>query len=51
VLLLDQGVALEVVSAVLGHSKLSVTADVYARVTQDAKRRRSQGLTTRLGDD
>jgi integrase len=39
VLLLDQGVALETVSAVLGHSNLSITADVYARVTTDAKRR------------
>jgi integrase len=47
VLLLDQGVALEVVSAVLGHSNLSVTADVYARVTQDAKRR----ALTRLDDE
>jgi integrase len=39
VLLLDQGVSLETVSAVLGHSNLSITADVYARVTQDSKRR------------
>jgi integrase len=39
VLLLDQGVSLETVSAVLGHANLSVTADVYARITQDAKRR------------
>lgn len=39
VLLLDQGVSLETVSAVLGHSNLSITADVYARVTADAKRR------------
>jgi integrase len=39
VLLLDQGVPLEIVSAVLGHANLSITADVYARVTQDAKRR------------
>jgi integrase len=39
VLLLDQGVTLETVSAVLGHSNLSITADVYARVTADAKRR------------
>lgn len=38
-LLLDQGVALEVVSAVLGHASLSITSDVYARVTADAKRR------------
>jgi integrase len=39
VLLLDQGVPLEVVSAVFGHANLSITSDVYARVTQDAKRR------------
>lgn len=39
VLLLDQGVPLEVVSAVLGHASLSITADIYARVTADAKRR------------
>jgi integrase len=39
VLLLDQGVPLEVVSAVLGHANLSITSDVYGRVTTDAKRR------------
>lgn len=38
-LLLDRGVPLEVVSAVLRHAKLSITADIYARVTQDLKRR------------
>lgn len=38
-LMLDRGVALEVVSAVLGHSGLAITSDVYARVTADAKRR------------
>lgn len=38
-LLLDAGVPLEVVSAILGHASLSITADVYARVTSDAKRR------------
>jgi integrase len=32
-------VPLEVVSSVLGHSNLSITSDVYARVTQDSKRR------------
>jgi integrase len=37
--LLDQGVPLEVVSSVLGHSNLSITSDVYARVTADARRR------------
>lgn len=41
-LLLAQGVALKVVSAVLGHASLAITADVYARPTMDAKRR---GLT------
>jgi integrase len=39
VLLLDQGVPLEVVSSVLGHTNLSITSDTYARVTADAKRR------------
>lgn len=43
-LLLDQGVSLEVVSAILGHSGLAITADVYARPTLDAKRRALQLL-------
>lgn len=38
-LLLERGVALEVVSAILGHSSIGVTADVYARVRSDLKRR------------
>jgi integrase len=38
-LLLEAGVPLEVVSAILGHSGLSITADVYARVRADLKRR------------
>lgn len=38
-LLLAQGVPLEVVSAVLGHASLAITADVYARVRMDAKRK------------
>jgi integrase len=38
-LLLDRGAALEVVSAVLGHAGLAVTADVYAKVTMESKRR------------
>ena len=38
-LLLEAGVPLEVVSAVLGHASLAITADVYAQVTQDSKRR------------
>lgn len=37
--LLDRGVPLEVVSAILGHSSLSITADIYAQVTEDAMRR------------
>ena len=37
-LLLDQGVPLEVVSAVLGHAGLAIAADVYAKVGMDAKR-------------
>ncbi|MGH9184295.1 MAG: tyrosine-type recombinase/integrase [Acidimicrobiales bacterium] len=38
-LLLEADVPLEVVSAILGHANLSVTADIYAKVGQDAKRR------------
>ncbi len=38
-LLLDRDVPLEVVSAILGHASLSITADVYARVSADSKRR------------
>jgi integrase len=38
-LLLEDGVPLEVVSAVLGHAGLAITADVYAKVGADAKRR------------
>lgn len=38
-LMLQRGVPLEVVSAVLGHASLSVTADIYAEVGIDAKRR------------
>ncbi len=44
-LLLDRGVPLEVVSAILGHASLAITADVYARVTMDAKRRALEVLT------
>jgi integrase len=47
-LLLDQGVPLEVVSAVLGHASLAITADVYARVTLDAKRRALEVLSDAL---
>ena len=38
-LLLDEGIPLEIVSAILGHASISITADVYAKVTSDAKRR------------
>jgi integrase len=44
-LLLEQGVPLEVVSAVLGHAGLAITADVYAKVGMDAKRRRATTST------
>jgi integrase len=48
-LLLDEGVKLEVVSAVLGHVSLAITADVYARPTMDAKRRSLEQLARTLG--
>ena len=38
-LLLEADVPLEVVSAILGHSGISITADVYAKVRSDLKRR------------
>lgn len=38
-LLLEAGVPLETVSAVLGHASLAITADVYAKVGVEAKRR------------
>ena len=37
-LMLQRGVPLEVVSAVLGHTSLAITSDIYARVGMDAKR-------------
>lgn len=45
-LLLEAGVALEVVSAILGHSSIGVTANIYAKVRSDLKRR---GLQTIAG--
>lgn len=38
-MLLERDVPLEVVSAILGHSSLGITADVYAKVRADLKRR------------
>jgi integrase len=43
-LMLDRGVPLELVSAVLGHKGYAITADVYARPTADAKRRALETL-------
>jgi integrase len=37
--LLEADVPLEVVSSLLGHSGISVTADVYAKVRGDLKRK------------
>jgi len=48
-LLLDAGVPLEVVSAILGHASLAITADVYVRVTSDAKRRALAQLGAAIG--
>ena len=43
--LLSQGVDLKTVSAILGHSQIHITADVYAHVQHDLKR----GAAARLG--
>ena len=42
-LLLEAGVELEVVSAILGHAGIQITADIYAKVRADLKRK---GLAT-----
>jgi integrase len=47
--MLDASVPLEVVSAVLGHANLSITADIYVEVTQDWKRRALAKLDEALG--
>jgi integrase len=47
--LLDSGVPLEVVSAILGHATLAVTSDIYAKVTDDAKRRALVNVDRVLG--
>lgn len=49
-LMLAAGTPLEVVSAVMGHANLSITADTYARVGADAKRNALANLHTSLGD-
>jgi integrase len=38
-MLLEAGVELEVVSAILGHSNIRLTASIYAKVRSDLKRR------------
>lgn len=47
-LMLEQGVPLEIVSAVLGHAGLAITADIYARPGMDAKRRALANLATSM---
>jgi integrase len=47
-LMLDRGVPLELVSKVLGHKGLAITADVYARPTADAQRRALETMADAL---
>lgn len=47
-LMLAMGTKLEVVSRVLGHSSLSVTADVYAHLLGGEKRGAAEGMTRAL---
>jgi integrase len=44
-MLLEAGIPLEVVSAILGHSTIGITADVYAKVRGDLKRRGLERLS------
>lgn len=45
-LLLEAGVELEVVSSILGHSSIGITADIYAKVRSDLKRKGLAKLDT-----
>lgn len=49
-LMLDDGVPLEVVSAILGHKSLTITADIYAKVTKDAMRRTLVNYSNNMKD-
>jgi len=47
-LLLEQGEDLAIVSKLLGHSSLTTTADVYAHLTHDMRRRAADRMDTIL---
>lgn len=49
-LLIAQGVPLKVVSEVLGHSSIRVTADVYGHLLDDAKSEAATAMTAALWD-
>jgi integrase len=46
--MLAQGTPLQVVSEVLGHSSISVTADVYAHLFEGQKRVAAEAMTAAL---
>ena len=48
-LMLNDGVALEVVSATLGHASLAITADVYAKVRPELQRTAADAMDKRFG--
>jgi integrase len=48
-LMLNSGVPLEVVSAVLGHASLAITSDIYARVGPELKRGAADAMQQVLG--
>jgi integrase len=48
-LMLNNGVPLEVVSAILGHAGLAITADVYAKVGSDLQRQAADVMEEVLG--
>lgn len=47
--MLAQGVPLEVVSEVLGHSSISITKDVYGHLEERAKRDAAERMAAALG--
>lgn len=49
-LMLAQGVRLEEVSALIGHSSIRITSDVYGHLTQERLRRATEALGGYLAD-
>ncbi len=47
--MLDAGIPLHVVSRILGHGSISITADIYGHITDSRQREAMEGLSAALG--